>query len=211
MREHLSLLLMVVLIAGLAGAACGTSGEGEPGSGEKVPFRVCHSLGTWTRPSEEEQAREVWSNPRYAERDAEQLREFFYQDFFAWHGGGSEGFDLGFLHGLWSIEDPSPSPSPPDPQCDAGPGLSRGESISVYLLLHKANDVTLSGNTYRITVEETPAGYQRIEFANLLFPEQPTEEYPQIDYAVVIVDMEGRELARSEDGGLFHERPSEGP
>ena len=194
MTDHRPLLLMVVLIAGLAGSACGTSGEGEPGPEQEIPFTVCKSSDSWTRPSEEEQAREVWSNPRYARRDAEQLREFFYQDFFPWHGGGSEAFDLGALHGLWSIEDPSPSP--PDPQCDAGPGLSRGESISVYLLLHKANDVTLSGNTYRITVEETPAGYQRIEFANLLFPEHPTEEYPQIDYQIVVVDGEGQELAR---------------
>ena len=194
MRVHRSLLLMVVLIAGLAGPACGASEERKPGPEQELPFRVCKSSDSWTRPSEEDQAREVWSNPRYARRDAEQLREFFYQDFFAWHGGGSEAFDLGALHGLWSIEDPSPSP--PDPQCDAGPGLSRGESISVYLLLHKANDVTLSGNTYRITVEETPAGYQRIEFANLLFPEQPTEEYPQIDYQIVVVDGEGQELAR---------------
>jgi hypothetical protein len=209
MRDHRLLLSIVVLIVGLAGAACGTSGEGEPGPEQKVPFIVCKSSDSWTRPSEEDQAHEVWSNPRYAQRDAEQLREFLYEDFFAWHGGGSEAFDLGALHGLWSIEDPSPSP--PDPQCDAGPGLSRGESISVYLLLHKANDVTLSGNTYRITVEEAPAGYQRIEFANLLFPEHPTEEYPQIDYTVVIVDMEGKELARSEAGGLFHDRPSEGP
>lgn len=192
MRDHRFLLLVVVLIAGLAAAACGTSEEAEPGPGQKVPFIVCKSSESWTRPSEDEQAREVWSNPRYARRDAEQLREFFYQDFFPWHGGGSEAFDLGALHGLWSIEDPSP----PDPQCDAGPGLSRGESISVYLLLHKANDVTLSGNTYRITVEETPAGYQRIEFANLLFPEHPTEEYPQIDYQIVVVDGEGQELAR---------------
>lgn len=88
MRDHRSLLLMVVLIAGLAGAACGTSGETEPDSGQNVPFRVCHSLDSWTRPSQEEQALEVWTNPRYARRDAEQLREFFYQDFFAWHGGG---------------------------------------------------------------------------------------------------------------------------
>jgi len=192
MRDHRFLLLVVVLIAGLAAAACGTSEEAEPGPGQKVPFIVCKSSESWMRPSEDEQAREVWSNPRYAQRDAEQLREFFYQDFFAWHGGGSEGFDLGFLHGLWSNEDLSP----PDPQCDAGPGLFRGESISVYLLLHKANDVTLSGNTYRITVEETSAGYQRIEFANLLLPEHPTEEYPQIDYQIVVVDGEGQELAR---------------
>jgi hypothetical protein len=205
MTDHRLLLLMVVLIAWLAGSACETSGEGEPGPEQKIPFIVCESSDSWTRPSEEELAREVWSNPRYARRDPEQLREFFYEDFFPWHGGGSEAFDLGALHGLWSIGDPSP----PDPQCDAGPGLSRGESISVYLLLHKANDVTLSGNTYRITVEETPSGFQQIQFANLLFPEQPTEEYPQIDYTVVIVDMEGRELARSEDGGLFRERPSE--
>jgi hypothetical protein len=207
MTDHRLLLLVVVLIAGLAAAACGTSGEAEPGSGQNVPFTVCESSESWTRPSEEEQAREVWTNPRYAERDPEQLREFFYQDFFAWHGGASEGFDLGFLHGLWSNEDVSP----PDPQCDAGPGLSRGEFISVFLLLHRAEEVTLSGNTYRITVEETPSGFQEIQFANLLFPEHPTEEYPQIDYTVVIVDMEGKELARSEDGGLFHEPPPESP
>jgi hypothetical protein len=192
MRVHRSLLLVVLLIGGLAGSACGTGGQGEPGPHQRIPFRLCESSDSWTRPSEDEQAREVWSNPRYAERDAEQLREFFYEDFFAWHGGGSEAFDLGFLHGLWSNKDPSP----PDPQCDAGPGLSKGEFISVFLLLHKANDVTLSGNTYRISVEETSAGYQRIEFANLLFPEQPTEEYPQIDYQIVVVNGEGQELAR---------------
>jgi hypothetical protein len=191
MRAHRSPLLMVALIAGLAGSACWTGGEGEPGPHQDVAFTVCESSESWTRPSEEEQARHIWDSARYRMVDRSFLRETFYEDFVAWHGGASEMVDVAALHGL-SIEDPSP----PDPQCDAGPGLFRREFISVFLLLHRAEEVTLSGNTYRITVEETPSGFQEIQFANLLFPEHPTEQYPQIDYDIVVVDVEGQELAR---------------
>jgi hypothetical protein len=191
MRDHRFLLLVVVLIAGLAAAACGTSEEAEPGPGQKVPFIVCASSASWTRPSEEEQARHIWDSSRYRRVDRSFLRETFYEGFVVWHGGASEMVDIAALHGLWHEDR-----LPPGPECDRGPGLFRGESISVYLLLHEARDVRLRGNTYHIVVQETPSGFQEIQFTNLLFPEQPTEEYPQIDYQIVVVDGEGQELAR---------------
>jgi len=83
--------------------------------------------------------------------------------------------------------------------------MYRGEVISVYLLLHEAKEVRLSDNTYWIVVEETTSGFQEIQFINLLFPESSTEEYPMLDHTVVIVDMEGRELARAEGNRAFHE------
>jgi len=198
---------MVFLLVGAvaAAAACGGDQEPEWETAETIPFLVCDSSETWTRPSEEEQSERVWYGPRYyggANWDLERLRATFYEDFVHWHGGASESLDLGLQHGLWSTTDRTPG----DPQCEPGPGLFKGEFISIFLLLHQAQEVRLSGNTYRIVVEKKPAGFERIEFPNLLFPEHPTEEYPIVDYTVVIVDTEGRELARAERGGPFQGR-----
>jgi hypothetical protein len=154
-------------------AACSSADEAQEST---VPFMVCQSSQTWTRPSEEEQAKEVWHGPfgfRYDNWDPAQLRGTFYEDFFPWHGGNSEMFDQWPLHGLWTAEDGSPG----DPAC-AGGGTVGREVISVFLLLHEAKEVRLSGNNYRITVEATPAGFQEIQFANLVSPRQPGPEYP---------------------------------
>ena len=75
----------------------------------------------------------------------------------------------------------------------------------MFLLLHEAKEVRLSGDTYWVMVEEMSSGFQQIQFSNLLFPEDTTEEYPELDHTVVIVDMQGKELARAESGGVFDE------
>jgi len=202
---------MVFLLVGAvaAAAACGTDQEPEWETAETIPLMVCDSSETWMRPSEEEQSERVWYGPRYyggANWDLSQLQATFYEDFVHWHGGASESLDLSLQHGLWSTKDRSAG----DPSCDGGPGVFRGEVISVYLLLHEANDVRLSDSTYWITVQETLSGFQQIQFTNLLFPEDTTEEYPTIDYTVVIVDMLGRELARAQAGGAFQQRGEDG-
>jgi hypothetical protein len=199
-----ALAIVVLLLVALAAAsACGGDEEAKWETAETIPFLVCDSSETWTRPSEEEQSERVWYGERYyggANWDLEQLRAAFYEDFVHWHGGASESLDLSLQHGLWSTKDRSSA----DPECaSGGPHLPRGEIISVYLLLHEAKEVRLSGHTYWITVEETSSGFQEIQFTNLLFPEDTTEEYPELDYTVVIVDVGGKELARAEGGGAF--------
>jgi len=210
MKAYSRPLAMVFLLVGAvaAAAACGTDQEPEWETAETIPLMVCDSSETWRRPSEEEQSERVWYGPRYyggADWDLERLRATFYEDFVHWHGGASESLDLSLQHGLWSTKDRSAG----DRSCDGGPAVFRGEVISVYLLLHEAKEVRLSDDTYWITVEETPSGFQQIQFTNLLFPEDTTEEYPTIDYTVVIVDMLGRELARAESGGPFQETGQE--
>jgi hypothetical protein len=185
---------------------------------------VCQFSQSWTRPSEEEQSREIWHGPfgfRYEVRAVASLRSVLFEDFFPYHGGASEMFDSWPLHGLWTAEDVSPG----DPQCERGGlRLSHGQVISVFLLLHQAKTVTLSGNTFYITVEKGPMGFQEIQFSNLLFPAQATatpnveytvmkedvgkpypvaKEGPPIDYNIAIVDTHGRELARSHGGRVF--------
>jgi hypothetical protein len=199
----LAMVFLVVAVLAVA-AACGTDEEAGQETSEPMPFLVCDYSETWTRPSEEDQSERVWYGSRYyggANWDLEQLKAAFYEDFVHWHGGASESLDLSLQHGLWSTADRSSG----DRDCDDGPGVSRGEVISVYLLLHEAKEVRLSDNTYWITVEETSSGFQQIQFTNLLFPEDTTEEYPELDYTVVIVDMQGKELARAESGGDFNE------
>ncbi|KPJ50725.1 MAG: hypothetical protein AMJ38_01455 [Dehalococcoidia bacterium DG_22] len=200
------LAIVVLLVGALAAAsACGGDEEAKWETAEAIPFLVCESSEDWTRPPEEEQSERVWYGPRYyggANWDLERLRAIFYEDFVHWHGGASESLDLSLQHGLWSTSDRSRG----DPECaTGGPHLPRGEIISVYLLLHEAKDVRLSDSTYWITVEETPSGFQQIQFTNLLFPEDTSEEYPELDHTVVIVDTEGRELARAEGNRAFHE------
>jgi hypothetical protein len=211
MKANSPALAMVFLIvaAVAVAAACGTDEEAGWETSEPLPFMVCDSSETWMRPSEEEQSERVWYGERYyggADWDLERLQATFYEDFFHWHGGASESLDLSLQHGLWSTEDRSSG----DPQCARGGAqLPRGEVISVYLLLHEAKEVRLSGNTYWVVVEETPSGFQEIQFTNPLFPEETTEEYPELDHTVVIVDVEGRELARAEGNGAFHEAGEE--
>ncbi len=207
MKADSPVLVMAFLLVGAvaAAAACGTDQEPKWETAETIPFLVCESSETWTRPSDEEQSQHVWYGPRYygsTNWDLSQFLDIFYEDFVHWHGGASERLDLGLQHGFWSARDISPG----DPKCArGGTHMYRGESISVYLLLHEAKDVRLSGNTYWIVVQETPSGFQEIQFTNLLFPENTTEEYPMLDHTVVIVDVEGRELARAEGNRAFHE------
>jgi hypothetical protein len=161
------------------GAADPTGAPSAASSPEEaaVPFLVCGFSLTWTRPSEEEQAKEIWYGPRYSgapNRDLAEFRSIFYEDFFAWHGGNSELGDHWRLHGLWSA---AHDWSPVDPACADGRRVGR-DVISVFLLLHEAKAVTLSGNTYRITVEATRTGFEEIQFANLVSPIAPKPEYP---------------------------------
>jgi hypothetical protein len=220
-------------------AAADPSASAPPSGAEEVivPFVVCWSSRTWTRPSEEEQASKVWARPRYGAADVDKLRAQLYEDFFPYSGGNSELFDSWPLHGLWTAEDATAG----DPACAEGGTVGR-EVISVFLLLHEVKEVRLSGNTYRIGVEATPTGFQEIQFANLVSPIAPRPEYPTtvsfrawfriwarascmlpespaeanpvpkeqpIDYNLVVVDTSGRELARAE-GGIRFERLAEG-
>ena len=198
-----ALAMIFLVVAALAvAAACGSSEEAGRETSGPVPFMVCDSSQTWTRPSEEDQSTRVWHGSRYSEGgnwDLEQLQAAFQEDFVHWHGGASESLDLSLQHGLWSSNDRASG----DQDCDGGPGVSRGEVISVYLLLHEAKEVRLNDNTYWITVEETSSGFQEIQFTNLLFPEGTAEEHPEVAYTVVIVDTGGKELARAESGGAF--------
>jgi len=212
MRYQWLLSLMVPLVAGLVAATCGTSREAGLSPGQKVPFIVCWSSKTWTRPSEEEQAKEVWTRARYTGVDSGKLRAVFYEHFFPWAGGNSELFDSWPLHGLWSADDTSTG----DLLCNDYLRVIRQQDISVYLLLHEAREVRLSGNTYQIVVEDTPSGFQEIRFPDVLFPERGTQEplttkSRMTSYTVVIVNTQGEELARSEAGRLFQEPSSESP
>jgi hypothetical protein len=211
MSHHRCLLLVVLPLAALAASACGT-GEGEPGPGQEVPFTVCSSSKTWTRPSEEEQAKEIWARARYAGRDTDELRDQLHENFFFWHGGNSELFDSWPLHGLWSASDAEDN--------EEGQLIESGDVflekvIWLYLLSYEAKEVRLFDNTYEITVEKTPAGFQAIAFDNVLLPESEEERYRTTkgsywpNYFVVIVDTSGRELARTIP--VLQELPSESP
>jgi hypothetical protein len=196
MKAYSCALAVVVLLVAVVAVACGNDEEAGRQTSGPVSFVVCDSSETWMRPSEEAQSERVWYGDRYyggADWDLEQLQAAFREDFVHWHGGASESLDLSLQHGLWSTQDRSSGGQ----GCDGGDAVSRGEVISVYLLLHEAKGVELSDSTYWITVEETPTGFQEIQFTNLLYPEP--------DYTVVIVDTQGKELARAESGGAFEE------
>jgi hypothetical protein len=163
---------LLLLVGWLAlGTACSSPDEDQQSA---VAFIVCQSSQTWTRPSEEEQSREIWHGPfgfRYEVRAVDSLRSALYEDFFSYHGGASEMFDQWPLHGLWTAEDVSAGV----PQCERGGlRLSHGQVISVFLLLHQAKEVTLNGSTFYVTVEKVPMGFQEIQFSNLLFSAQVT-------------------------------------
>jgi hypothetical protein len=225
-KRYLVLLAVLVLLA-LVGVSLalgierlgnenGSQPDTEAVAGHRVlPFTVCESSRTWTRPSEDEQAREVWSRPRYASTDSDILRGQLQESFFFWMGGNSELFDSLPLHGLWSADDIERNEEC-QPFKDGEVAL--GKVVWLYLLPYEAKEVTFLDSTYQITVEQTPTGFQAIAFDNALFPENAGQEYSELetgpffsDYEVVIVDSDGTELARSDASHHFHGPAAQSP
>jgi hypothetical protein len=147
-----------------------------------IPFTICQSSETWTRPSEAEQAAQVWDVPRRQDIPREMLWWIFQQPFYRYSGGNSEMFDTWPELGLWTVEDPY--------ICEGNRigDIVTGLESELWVLLHRVVAAQRQGNEYIVTVKPTPAGYQ---VARL-----PGPGVPNAPVTVRFVDAEGRETDR---------------
>jgi LysM repeat protein len=156
-----------------------------------VPFTVCQSSETWTRPSEEEQAAQVWDAPRRQSIPRETLRWFFQQSFYRYGGGNSEAFDVWPELGLWTA-----SEAPFVCEGNRIEDIVTGRRIEVWVLLHRVLAAQRQGNVYTITVEPAASGYQIVHLPGP-GPVTPIEARSPLAPAILrFVDAEGREVDR---------------
>ncbi|MFP4346423.1 MAG: hypothetical protein ACLFU8_17190 [Anaerolineales bacterium] len=162
-----------------------------------LPYTLCEASQSWVRPSETEQAEEVWSIPRYEGHEREILRWIFYQDFYRYHGGGSEMFDAWPTSGLWTSE----------AEYTCGTPSSRRppqETLELWLLLHNVVGVEHRGKVYTITVEPVERGYQIIHVP-VSGPESEEQLGPEVE--IRFVDRSGREIDRLPKAGPWNVAP----
>ena len=146
------------------------------------------------RPTEEEQAQEIWSKGRYEGVEELKLRWIFNEDFYQYGGGNSEMNDSWPLHGLWTALEPY--------DCDLDTrvrDIAFGHEVEIWTLLHQVESVVRQGDVYTVTVQPAEAGYQIVRFATgQPIPSGELEApYPPVEYAVIhFVDAAGRLLDR---------------
>lgn len=132
-----------------------------------VPFTVCQSSETWVRPTEEEQAREIWSKGRYDDVPQSRLRwQFHHTDFGGWGGGNSEIQDRWRLSGLWNAQDFDLYEA-----CGGMDGRQRaiieGRAAEIWAFHHRVERVQWAGDVYTVTVTPASTGYQMIQAPRL--------------------------------------------
>ena len=145
-----------------------------------VSLTICQSSDTWTRPSEAEQAAEVWNTPRRQDIPREMLWWSYQQSFYRYLGGNSEMFDAWPGLGLWTAEEPYVC------QGDRIGDIATGREIELWVLLYRVVAARRQGGEYTLTVEPAPAGYQVVRL--------PGPGTPDAQFIVRFVDTEGYEI-----------------
>lgn len=161
---------------------------------QTIPFTICRSSETWTRPDEAEQAAEVWDIPRRQGIPREMLWWTFQQSFYRYYGGNSELFDAWPEAGLWTASEEDITGL-----CEReNQNLGSGREIELWVLLHRVLAAHRQGDVYTITVEPAPAGYQIIRVpAPLHDAQEPVTPAPRDTIPTVtvhFVDPQGREI-----------------
>jgi hypothetical protein len=186
----MSAVRIVALLGVVLLVACG-SGDGDSGDAEhrSLTIAICEQSDGWTKPSAGLQREQVWSQPAFAGRHEAQLQATFDEQFFAWNGDVAELEEAYALHGLWAAPDRRGIDA-----CVTAEQVAQGRYVDVFVLAHRATEVTRSGSTYEVTVEPVESGFQRIEFSNELY----AAGGPPVAYTVRIVNEDGEELASFE-------------
>lgn len=121
---------------------------------EPIAFDVCAQSSTWSRPSQDVQAK-VWADRRYT--DGQSAYEWTHSFLLMEPESASIHYHSINLAGLWTAK-------PEQWSCPNRRGL---EWIEVWSLLHRVRNVRRDDNTYTITVEPVARGYQVIHFRRL--------------------------------------------
>ena len=147
-----------------------------------IPFTICQASETWTRPSEADQAAQVWDTTRHQRIHRELLWWTFQQWFYRYWGGSSEMLNAWPQHGLWTAKETYTC------EGDRVMDLATGHEIELWVLFHHVVAAQRQGRVYTVTVESTPAGYQIVRL--------PGPGTPDTQVTIRFLDTEGREIER---------------
>jgi hypothetical protein len=158
-----------------------------PSLSPSIPFTICQTSTTSTRPSEEEHAEVVWNVPRRQAVPRAMHWWQFQQDVYRYMGGNSEMFDMWSELGLWASDDP----------CTCAENrikdIVTGRIVEVWTLNHCVLAAQRQGHVYTVTVDPAGTGYQVM---HLPAPgvTSPITSRALITATLHLVDTAGREI-----------------
>lgn len=137
--------------------------------GQESLFLVCAESVNWVRPSEEEQRREWWENPRYVTQDPQTLEHIRYpwtHNFIMHYGGASPQYDLVNLTGIWAATDITWHCEDFWRESRLGTGAGPGLEIwaEIWALGYRVDTIKHLGTNYVVVVEPTNSGFQVVDF-----------------------------------------------
>ncbi len=135
-----------------------------------VPFEVCADVGSWQRPSEAEQAKQVGGDARYAEslsgdRRADPLKSVSNQFWdhqvisFTTYGLSARLEPIN-LSGVWTVADDLWDCY----EAETAIAINAGDRAETWLLNHRIIGLAWQGDRYVMTVEPADTGMQVVQF-----------------------------------------------
>jgi hypothetical protein len=153
-----------------------------------VTYEICGDIPSWQRPEATSYRAALEANPRYGEGLQEEplkslYDKFWTQTIFAFTTYGlSARMEPVLLSGIAnSIEEME--------SCyegDLPESINSGSIAEVWLLGYQVTGIQWTGQTYQITVEQTPQGLQFVQFER-----QETDTF----LPIVVVQADGQEVA----------------
>jgi hypothetical protein len=162
-----------------------------PSEAVNVPFKVCEESLSWTRPSEETQAK-LWTSNRTGMRveHGKMLREWTHYFFLDSNGSADLDGETMDLSGMWTAKDVLRL-------CDSSGEESQvaaGKNVGVWVLLNKVDSIQRDGQTYTVTVRPIGQGFQKVVL--------PRPEGPKKNLTFIFVDPQGHEFDRVIEKGM---------
>jgi hypothetical protein len=154
---------------------------------QSVPYDVCGEIVDWQRLDLAEQTAELQTNPRYGEALSEEPLKGLFEKF--WNEsiitfttyGLSARTEPVFLSGVWTGIEAMDACY----EGDRPAAINQGDLAEVWLIGYRITDITWTGSTYQIQVDETSLGLQFVQFER----SERNESLP-----IVILENNGDEL-----------------
>lgn len=139
----------------------------ELGADNAVNFEVCAAVDSWQRPSEDQQAKQLGSDARYAsalETDSPLKRasdQFWTQQVVSFTTYGlSARMEPVNLSGIWTVAEALDTCYTPETTV----AINNGDRAETWLLNQEITSLQWEGDRYIMTVEPAPTGMQVVQF-----------------------------------------------
>jgi hypothetical protein len=144
-------IVLLVAVIGFAVIALPKATWAQPTA---LPYTICATSDTWTRPSAAVQSR-IWNDNRYKSA-ARTAYEWTHDFVLTEPDSASLSYHSENLSGLWTAGARTPCP-----RRDGEPGFW----IELWALQHRVTLITVDGNVVTVSAERQQAGFEIVQFA----------------------------------------------